>query len=320
MMSDTSEFPAYGGPGWLPRETALKEELGSLWSRCGLDSEWGALESVLLHRPGREMETVAGDPEGTLMLAPPDPVEMQFQHDALAQAYREQGIRVHLVDPPTLPPPNQLFSADLMAMTPEGAVLARPASSIRAGEERWMARALAELGIPILRSVGGRGTFEGADLMWLNPSKALLAQGLRTNAEGAAQVASTLQAMGVEVRRTSLPPGTMHLMGQLRIMDADLAIGWPGRLPTDAVEVLEEAGYQVHFIPDPEEARTGFALNVVTLGPRKILMPAGNPTSQAFFEGLGVECIPVEVGELGKAAGSIGCLTGVLMRARVHDG
>jgi N-dimethylarginine dimethylaminohydrolase len=266
------------------------------------------------------METVAEDPEGTLMLATPDPAGMQVQHDALAQAYGVEGIQVHLVDPPTLPPPNQLFSADLMAMTPEGAILARPASSIRAGEERWVARALAELGIPILRSVGGRGTFEGADLMWLGSSQALLAQGLRTNSEGAAQVASILQWIGVEVHRTSLPPGTMHLMGQLRIMDADLAIGWPGRLPPDAVEALEESGFQVQFIPDPEEARTGFALNVVTLGPRKILMPAGNPNSQAFFEGLGVECVPVEVGELGKAAGSIGCLTGVLMRARVDDG
>jgi arginine deiminase len=43
-------------------------------------------------------------------------------------------------------------------------------------------------------------------------------------------------------------------------------------------------------------------------------MPAGNPVSQAFYEKLGVECLTVEVGELGKAAGSIGCLTGVLER------
>jgi arginine deiminase len=279
-----------------------------------LDSEWGPLRSVLLHRPGREMEAVLQDPKGALLLEAPDPAVMRIQHEALAQVYRSAGVGVHHVDPPVLPPPNQLFSADLLAMTPEGAILGRPASEVRAGEERWVARALAELGVPILRSVGGHGTFEGADLMWLRAGTALLAQGLRTNGEGAAQVEATLREIGAEVHRTHLPPGTMHLMGQLRIPDRELAMAWPGRLPQDAVDLLEGLGFAVHFVPDEEEAREGFALNFVTLGPRKILMPAGNPVSLAFYEELGVECLTVEVGELGKAAGSIGCLTGILER------
>lgn len=289
--------------------------MGGIWAPCGLDTEWGTLKAVLLHRPGREMEEVMEDPEGVLMLETPDPPLMQIQHDGLAQAYRSVGVKVYYLDPPVVPPPNQLFSADLLAMTPEGAILGRPASEIRAGEERWVARALADLGVPILRSVRGPGTFEGADLMWLTPNAALLAQGLRTNAEGAAQVAALLREMGVEVHRTRLPPGTMHLMGQLRIMDSDLAMAWRGRLPPDAVDVLEQMGFAVRFIPDEGEARQGFALNVVTLAPRKILMPAGNPICQAFYEELGVACLTVEAGELGKAAGSIGCLTGVLERA-----
>jgi len=46
-----------------------------------------------------------------------------------------------------------MFVSDLMFMTPEGAVLARPASTVRAGEERWVARRLAELGVPILKGM-----------------------------------------------------------------------------------------------------------------------------------------------------------------------
>jgi len=106
----------------------------------------------------------------------------------------------------------------------------------------------------------------------------------------------------------------MHLMGQLRIVDRNLAIGWRNRLPEDAVAALESAGFQVVFLPDESEARQGFALNFVVLGPREILMPGGNTKTQSFYEELGITCRTVEVGEIGKAAGSIGCLTGVLWR------
>jgi N-dimethylarginine dimethylaminohydrolase len=260
------------------------------------------------------MEAIPGGPAASLMLDEIDAGAVPIQHDALAQAYRSLGVEVTYVQPPALPPPNQLFAADLFAMTPEGAILGRPASVVRAGEERWVARALSDLGVPILRSIRGEGTFEGADLMWLAPDTALLARGFRTNAQGAAQVRSTLEELGVRTVTTELPPGTMHLMGQLRIVDRNLAVGWPGRLPRDAVEALESFGIRVAFLPDDSEAIRGFALNFVVLRRREILMPAGNPATQAFYEELGIVCRTVEVGEIGKAAGSIGCLTGVLER------
>jgi len=201
-----------------------------------------------------------------------------------------------------------------MFMTPEGAILGRPASTVRAGEERFVARQLAELSIPILRSVRGRGTFEGADAAWIDPQTVLLATGLRTNAKGAAQVAGLLREMGAGVLHIGLPYGTMHLMGQLRFAGRDLAIGWPGRVPYAAVEALQARGYTVLFLPDEREAVHGMALNFVTLGPRRILMAAGNPITQAFYEAAGITCHTVEVDELIKAAGGIGCLTGILER------
>src|SRR3546814_8550844 len=83
-------------------------------------------------------------------------------------------------------------------MTPEGAILARPASTVRAGEERWVARRLADLGVPILRTLTGTAVFEGADLMWLDPRTAMIGLGLRTNEEAASQIATTLEEIGVE--------------------------------------------------------------------------------------------------------------------------
>ncbi len=304
---------AYGGKGWSPRSGSLRDEIGRLWGACGIANEWSPLKAVLLHRPGPEVEALA-DPEAAQMLAPLDVDRLRRQHDGLVQAYREAGVAVHLIDPPSEPPPNLMFVADLLWMTPEGAIVGRPASTVRAGEERWVARRLAALGIPILRSVRGRGAFEGADAAWIDESTALLATGLRTNRQGAAQVTALLREMGVEVVPVGLPYGAMHLMGTLRFADRDLAIAWPGRAPYAAVEALRARGYTVLLAPPGEELTRRMALNFVTLGPRHILMAANCPVTQRFFEEAGIRCRATPVDELVKAAGGIGCLTGILAR------
>jgi hypothetical protein len=43
-------------------------------------------------------------------------------------------------------------------------------------------------------------------------------------------------------------------------------------------------------------------------------MPSGNPVSRAFYESLGIDCLTVDIPELIKAAGSVGCLTGIVER------
>ncbi|MGC8827925.1 MAG: arginine deiminase family protein [Anaerolineae bacterium] len=111
----------------------------------------------------------------------------------------------------------------------------------------------------------------------------------------------------------------MHLMGTLRIVDRDLALAWPGRVPYAAVEALHQRGFRVLFIPDEREAEQGMALNLVALGPRQVLMPAGSPRTRSFYEHAGIACYEVEVSELMKAAGAIGCMTGVLERELVGD-
>jgi len=310
---DCLQFAAYGGPGWSARTTPLRAEIGSIWRACGVGNEWGPLREVLLHRPAAELAAVS-DPNAVQMLARPDPVLVGQQHDALARAYREAGVDVHRLAPVGPPSPNLMFVADLVFMTPEGAILARPASTVRAGEERHVALRLADLGIPILRSLRHTATFEGADAAWLDNVTVLIARGQRTNAQGIAQLSALLHEMGVDVIEVALPPGAMHLMGLLRIVDRNLAIAWPGRTPAAALDALRARGIEIAFLPDETEASQGMALNFVTLGPRAIVMPAGNPRTQAFYEGHGIACTTVAVDELIKAAGAIGCLTGVLRR------
>ncbi len=313
-MNTTSTLAAaYGGPGWSPRTTTLRQEVRRLWGPWGVASEWSPLQAVLLHRPGPEIEEVP-DPNSVQMLAPVAPERMRHEHDALAEAYHSAGVVVHYLEPATTPPPNTIFLRDLFFMTPEGAVLARPASTVRAGEEVHVARRLADLGVPILRSVRGAGTFEGADALWVDGETVLLTTGLRTNDAGAAQVQGLLEEMGVEVVRVGLPYGTMHLLGTVNFADRDLVVAWPGRVPHRAVRLLRARGFEVLWLPDEEEARQGMALNFVALGPRRVLMPANCPRTQAVYRAAGIECVEVESGELIKAAGGMGCLTGILSR------
>ena len=307
------EAAAYGGDGWSPRTKNTQQEIGNIWASCGIRSEYAPLKSVLLHEPGKEL-TVSNDPNDMQMIGILDVNRAQRQHQALAQAYEKAGVSIRYVKPENPPTPNQMFCADLFFMTPEGAILARPASTVRAGEERWVARRLTEIGVPIIRAIRGHGTFEGADAMWLDHKAVIVGCGFRTNDEGADQLESILSEMQVELIRVDMSVGAMHLMGMLRIVADDLAIAWPKRFVHRGVKALQDRGYRVAWLPDLAEVEQRKAFNIVTLGPHKILMPAGCPITQGFFEQLGIECITIEVDELVKAAGAIGCLTGVIDR------
>lgn len=315
---------AHGGAGWQPRTETTREEMGSVWGPFGNDSEWGTLRDVLLHEPGPELEGL-DDPDAVQMLEAVRPDLVRRQHRDIAEAFRAAGVRVHslLPQPGTVGvrgsgqlrevPPNTMFMADLLFMTPEGAVLARPASRVRAGEERLAAVRLAALGVPILRSIHGAATFEGADAMWLDGSTVLAAEALRTNGAGLRQLGGVLSEMGVRVIPVPLPAGGMHLMGALRLIAPGLAALWPARAPETLAGLLEKRGFRVLQIPDEAEGRR-MALNFVTLAPNRVLMPAGCPRTQHLLESAGVECRTVEVGEIVKAAGGIACMSAVLRR------
>jgi N-dimethylarginine dimethylaminohydrolase len=313
VPSATTFSPAaLGGAGWSPRTASHAGEIGTLWAACGIDSEWRRLRAVALRRPGPEI--AVADINASQFLGALDLARAQAEHDALAEAYRAEGVTVIEVSDVPAPTPNRMFCADLFVMTPEGAILARPASTVRAGEEIAVAAALAAARVPILRTLTGNAVFEGADLMWLDPETALVGRGLRTNYEAIGQIAGLMAEIGCDLIAVDLPFGTMHLMGMLRIVDADLAVAWPRRTPHAAVMALRERGHEVAFLPEQDEAESNKALNFVTLGPRRILMPGGNPLARAFYEGLGTEVIETPMGELKKAAGAVGCLTGVVAR------
>ena len=267
------------------------------------------MREVLLAKPAIVAE---GDPDAHLLLDWPDPGLLEEQAQQVAAFYESQGIRVHWARA-TDKLPNFLFQRDLFFMTPEGAVLARPASPQRAAEVPWVARALAEIGVPILATPRGGAHFEGADALWISSDTVLLGVGFRTNPEGADFVAALLAQQGVSTHVVTLPAGVQHLLGVVNLLDDDLAAIDGGRADAPLRELLSQRRTLLEIPPGPE-LYEGLALNFVTLGPRNVVMPAGCPKAKKLLEEAGVEVLTLEISEYKKAAGGLGCLTGLLSR------
>jgi N-dimethylarginine dimethylaminohydrolase len=309
-------YSGLGGEGWVPRLSSLRDEQGMVWTAFGAFSECGRLRSVLMRRPGSEIEMVE-DPRQALWMGRPDPAKAREQHDALAELYRAHGVCVHYIEGDTHQPPNLYFVRDTFAMTPEGAIIARPAARVRAGEERIVAHALAQLGIPIVLSIHGCGTFEGADLMIINEDLAFVSQGLRTNAAGADQVERLLAGIGIaEVVRVELDADCMHLDCALGIVTRDVALLTPGKVSAALAETLHHHGFRIITAPQ-SEVESGMAVNTVAIEPGLVILPAGNPVTRAALEQAGVECHEADVSELMKGGGAVHCMTGVLHREGV---
>ena len=308
------------GVSFVPRGGGLREDIadGKWWRTCGVQDEYTELREVLLSWPSDALAR-KGDPQRYLMNAWPELPLLRRQTERIVQFFDEAGVTVHVDRPPESPPPNYLFMRDLFFMTPEGAILGRPAALARAGEERFAAAILAKLGIPVLRSVRGGGTFEGADGLWLDRKTVAVGVGQRTNEAGLAQVVAALAEQSVKVVSLRLPAGAQHLLGLVVPLAADLALV-SELADRAAVDVLRRQGMEVELVPCDEEFSSRRGMNLVTLGPRRVVMPSGCLGIRRRLDALGVETHELAVTEYIKAAGALGCLTAILHRSASVEG
>lgn len=299
---------------WMARETAMKDDLSEFWGGdWGCDSEVGTLKAVLLRRPGVEIENIK-DPEDFRWQAVMEPELARTQHDALAEFYRSQGIKIFYVEHMREDKANALFMRDNILMTPEGAIVGRQAMACRRGEERYAAEALAIHGVPIIKTISGKGIFETACCLWINARTVILGSGNRANYEGCRQMEESLESTGVEnFIYLQIPYGYAHIDSIVSFIDAETAVIDPDHISWDTWTELKKMGLRLWEAPSPEETRS-LALNFVTLGPKKILMASGFPQTKAFLEEHGIQVHEIDVSELRKGWGSLHCMTAVLKR------
>jgi N-dimethylarginine dimethylaminohydrolase len=191
-----------------------------------------------------------------------------------------------------------------------GAVVGRLAAEMRRGEEAHVTRMLAELGVPILRTIVGRGTIEGGSVMRLRPGLLALGTSIRCNAEGAAQLAETLGALGGELVSVPLGGYSIHIDGHLALVDVDKALVHAPGLPHWFLMRLKALGYELLHV----DAQEGWAVNLLTLRPGRVLMSDACPRTAELLERRGVEVVPLAYDEIHKNGGGIHCSTHELWR------
>ena len=214
-----------------------------VWGRrWGVYNDVGPLKMVLVHRPGDEMRVMSNDKYDPAIEAliddeqqwyyrhdkAPDIARMQGEHDQMVAALRNAGAEVVYVEgAPT--DPKAMYTRDNVVAVSGGAVVcrmgpmgAKPGQG-RRGEEAYVTRKVAELGMPILRTIHGSGLFEGGSFCWLNERTALIGLSYRQNEEGVRQVEEVLAAQGVRLVKIDLAGYAMHIDGEILMVEQDVA-------------------------------------------------------------------------------------------------
>jgi dimethylargininase len=186
---------------------------------------------------------------------------------------------------------------DPALVTDAGAVVLTSGREERRAEALPMARKLLELDIPILGWVGGEGTMDAGDTLWLDRDTLLVGRSYRTNDAGFAQLRRALDGIVGTFHQLELPhwdgPGkVLHLMSVVSPVAEDLAVVYPRAAPIRLVDHLREREYRLVEVPDAEFETQG--ANVLALAPGVGVMCAGNPITAAALRDAGAEVLEYE--------------------------
>lgn len=305
-----------------------------VWGRrWGVYNDIGPLKMVLMHRPGPEISLMTAehyDPEIEACIndeeqwywrrdTPPDLQKMQTEHDHLVTALRAEGVEVVHVDGSERDP-KAMYTRDNGIAVRGGAIIGRmgpvgeaPGTG-RRGEEAYVTRKLAELGMPILRTIHGSGLFEGGSFAFLDELTAVIGLSFRQNDLGARQIEEVLAVQGLRLIRVPLTGHSLHLDGAFVMLDKDLALVNITRLPYWFIELLDEQNIryvEVHYADNPR------VVNCLAVRPGKVLLAINNGDATAErLTKVGVEVIPIDYAECQLNGGGIHCSTFPLIRER----
>ena len=228
----------------------------------GAQSMTAPLREVLVKRPGPAFGRAFDDPAHGFLHACNLPIA-QREHDRFVELLASLGPTVHVLDAET-DSPDLVYTFDPLLVSDRGAIPLRPGKPNRLGEPEAIEAWTLGHGIPTVGRIEAPGTIEGGDTFWLRPDLLCIGRTLRTNDDGARQLA---EIVGGDVRIFDVPywrgPAELiHLLSVISPVADDLAVVYLPLLPVGLWALLRDLGVRIdrgarRGVPDPRLQRAG---------------------------------------------------------------
>lgn len=280
----------------------------------GGQSMTAPLRDVLVKRPDAAFGRAFDDPAHGFH-HPVDLGRARREHDVLVETIASLGSRVHVLEE-DVDSPDLVYTFDPLLITDRGAIPLRPGKPNRRVEPAVIERWTLDRGIPTTGRIEAPGTIEGGDTLWLRPDLLVIGRTLRTNEEGARQLAALV---GGDVRVVDVPfwrgPAELiHLLSVVHPVADGLAVVYLPLLPVGLWDVLRDLGWRLIEVTDDEFPRLG--CNVLVVRPGVVIVADGNPVIARALAAAGVEVHAVPLSEIGvNGSGGPTCLTRPILRA-----
>jgi N-dimethylarginine dimethylaminohydrolase len=268
---------------------------------------------VLVKRPGPAFGAAFDEPAHGFLHAV-DLAVAQREHDAFVEILAGLGPRVHVLDAET-DSPDLVYTFDPLLVSERGAIPLRPGKPNRASEPETLEAWTRAAGIPTAGRIEAPGTVEGGDTFWLRADLLCIGRTLRTNDDGARQLAALV---GGDVRVFDVPywrgaAELIHLLSVISPVADDLAVVYLPLLPVGLWQLLVELGIRQIEVPDEEFPTLG--CNVLAVRPGVVIVAEGNPRTAAGLAAAGCEVHAYPATEIGiNGSGGPTCMTRPLLR------
>lgn len=232
------------------------------------------------------------------------------EHRELADAYRENGVEVVMMEPkPNLP--YQVFARDFGACIPEGFIMGKFREPVRRGETEVYEAKMKELGIPCVARCTA-GAFEGGDFWFLDDYT--MAHGViaRTDYDGEENIRRQVHELGYELIPVPALRQNLHLDMCFNIVAEKVAVVCKEALPYNFLKMLEKRKFTL--IDVPQEGVYRHYCNLQGIGNDKVITFRNNKIVNEKMEALGLKTIKIDLVEILKGGGGPHCMTFPLER------
>jgi arginine deiminase len=146
-------------------------------------------------------------------------------------------------------------------------------------------------------------TMEGADFFWISESEVLISVGNRTSEDFVTSFKFFYPNLKVTLVQAAPEGIPQHILGGAHIVDKDTIIQRKSIIKHDL-------GFRnTILLEETDEVINGYAMNILTIAPMEIIMPAGNPKTQEIYESHGIKVHTSPAKEIGKMGGAFACMT-----------